>query len=269
MFFVLSRVLFVAMLAMPSTALADQAFKICYRTDAAPFSYLDGNGTPAGYTVDICNLVARDLNLRPEMVAVTSESRFDFLQEGRCDVLCGATTVTMVRRQSVEFSLITFLTSSALLYPRSLQDKQGSARIVTVGYLRGTTIEDHHSAGTLTGGDRENFKFVAYGSHGEAKAALRNGALDGYVADREILEHILLSIDGLAETHRISGSSITYEPYAIAVRMGDDERRIAIDRVLADLFRSHEINDILAEHVPTRRDDEFLSRLFTIQALPQ
>lgn len=259
----------IVLLCMPLAAMADPSLKICFRADAAPFSYRDDDGTPNGYTVELCNHVAVSLNLRPEMVEVTSENRFAALQDERCDMLCEATSVTIERRQSVEFSLITFLTGSAFLYPKSLQTEKSPKHTVVVGYLRGTTIENHRRAGTLTGGDKTEFKFEAFGSHKEAEAALLSGMLDGYVADREILERILQANKQLRVTHRVSHDSITYEPYAIAVRMGDDGRRNAIDRILAELFRSRKIEAVLAKHIPSRRRDELLEHLFAIQSLPK
>jgi hypothetical protein len=84
----------------------------------------------------------------------------------------------------------------------------------------------------------------------------------------EILEAILDENGSLKGTHRLSRESITYEPYGIAVRMGGDELRIALDRVLVEMFRSGSIQDLLAEHIPGRRLDPMLVRLFAIQSLP-
>ncbi len=63
--------------------------------------------------------------------------------------------------------------------------------------------------------------------------------------------------------------SLSYEPYAIAVRLGDDDLRIRIDDVLAELFRSGEIFELIATHVPNRLHDSRLKDLFLIQSLPE
>lgn len=252
------------------TAVGADTLKICYRDDAAPFSYISEAGEPAGYTVDLCLRVATSLNTEPGMIKVTSENRFEELIKGSCNLLCGASTVTMERRETVEFSLITFVTGSALLYPDGLLSKNKSGTGVRVGYLRGTTVEDQRRAGTLIGGDKANFEFVAYSSHEEAQAALDQGDLQSYIADREILDLILQRNPELAKTHRVTSKSITYEPYAIAVRLGDDDLRIAIDRVLADLFRKPEaMRELLLKYIPNRSDDPLLETLFEIQSIPE
>lgn len=258
------------MVLWPCIAGADETLGICYREDAAPFSYTSDAGEPTGYTVDLCQRVAASLNVKPDMIKVTSQNRFDELVKGSCDLLCEASTVTMARREIVEFSLITFVTGSALLYPEDLLSEKSTGADVRVGYLRGTTVEDQRRAGTLIGGDKAKFEFVAYSSHEDAQTALDRGELQSYIADREILDLILKSNPELARTHRVTRKSITYEPYAIAVRLGDDDLRLAIDRVLANLFRKPEaMKEILLKHIPNRSDDPLLEDLFEIQSIPE
>ena len=81
---------------------ADGVFKIGYRTDAQPYSYSTDAGLPAGYIVDICRAVAAAVqkqverpDLRIEYVAVTAENRFDAVHDGRVDVLCDPSTMTL------------------------------------------------------------------------------------------------------------------------------------------------------------------------------
>ncbi|MEE8154663.1 MAG: transporter substrate-binding domain-containing protein, partial [Phycisphaerales bacterium] len=79
--------------------------KIAYRVDAAPYSYKDAIGEPSGYTVDLCRAVTASLKgqlglqkISIEYVPVTAENRFEMIQQGRADMLCGATTATLSRR---------------------------------------------------------------------------------------------------------------------------------------------------------------------------
>ena len=69
-------------------------FKIGHREDAAPFSYKNALGDVAGYSVDLCRLVAVQLkkqlaldDMKVTYVPVTAENRFDAVQEGRIDIL--------------------------------------------------------------------------------------------------------------------------------------------------------------------------------------
>src|SRR4051812_49800529 len=66
-----------------------EALRLGVREDAAPYSYRDELGKPAGYSVELCGVVARDLKqelklpkLQVSFVPVTAESGFSALQGG-------------------------------------------------------------------------------------------------------------------------------------------------------------------------------------------
>ncbi|MFL4468511.1 transporter substrate-binding domain-containing protein [Tateyamaria armeniaca] len=254
-------------LFLPAVASADLG--LCYREDAAPFSYLSDAGEPTGYSVDLCMRVAEELNVaEPRMVKVTSKNRFDYLGK-ECAILCEATTMTLERRRDMEFSLIVFLTGTALLYPKELPEANyENTQTMTVGLLSDTTTHHRYLSGNLIGGRTWQFDFRTVDSHEIAAEGLRSGELQAYIADREILEFFLEENTQMKEDFQIGLRSLSYEPYALAVATGDDEIRNAIDTTLVHLFRSGEIRDILGEHVPNRRFDPLLMDLFRIQMLP-
>ena len=124
-------------------------FKIGYRTDAPPFSYNSAIGEPAGYIVDLCREVAaaakQELGLKDlkvEYVTVTAEDRFDAVKSGRIDLFCEATTVTLARRQLVDFSLMTFIDGASVMVrsdgPQSFKALAGHKIVLDAG----TTTED-------------------------------------------------------------------------------------------------------------------------------
>ncbi len=258
-----------ALALFPLSSAAEETPRICFREDAAPFSFLDDVGTPAGYSVDICRRVLSAMgNSDPSMVSVTTEDRFSQLQSGACDLLCEATTVTMQRRAKMEFSLITFLTGTVLLFPRDLLNAEEN-RAIRVGLLTETTTFNRWQSGELRGGDGLEFTFVVQRSHEEAEVALTSGDLEAYIADREIVDQMLHRNAALAQSHQISESPLSYEPYAIAMRMGDDPLRVQVDEVIASLFRTNEILGLLDLYLPGRRDDTLLIDLFRLQSLPK
>mgnify|MGYP003676226204 CR=1 FL=1 len=254
-----------------STCLAEDAPTICFREDAAPFSFIDAQDNPAGYSVGICRKVAETFGTStPDIRAVTVEDRFERLQSGDCDLLCEATTVTMQRRAEMEFSLITFLTGSVLLYPKDLLEVDKTAdRVVSVGVLSETTSFDKLMSGELKGGAGVDFAFEVQVSHDDAEMKLLDGTLNAYIADREIVERFLETNKGLAATHKISSRPLSYEPYAIAMRMGDDTLRVKVDEVIAEMYRTDEILELLDVYLPGRSDDRLLRDLFELQSLPE
>ncbi len=265
----LTQVVLAVCALLPLSAMAEGSPRICFREDAAPFSFLDDAGKPAGYSVDICRRVLSAMGDKdPTIVSVTIEDRFSQLQSGACDLLCEATTVTMQRRAEMEFSLITFLTGTVLLFPRDLLDAKED-QTVRVGLLTETTTFDRWQSGDLRGGNGLEFVFVVQRSHEEAEAALNSGDLEAYIADREIVDQMLHRNAALAQSHQISESPLSYEPYAIAMRMGDDPLRVQVDEVIAGLFRTNEILGLLDTYLPGRRGDTLLVDLFRLQSLPE
>src|SRR5215831_17992597 len=94
----------------------DKTIRIAYRQDAAPFSYKDNLGEPAGYMVDLCRAVAKKLtqqlglsSLSVAYVPVTAVNRFEAIRQHKADMLCEPTSATLSRRELVDFSVSTFV----------------------------------------------------------------------------------------------------------------------------------------------------------------
>ena len=73
---------------------------------------------PAGYIVDLCIEVAAALgpNVRPEYVLVPADNRFEAVRDGRVDILCDPSSITMERRELVDFSIPTFLDGASAAF---------------------------------------------------------------------------------------------------------------------------------------------------------
>ena len=173
------------------------SFKIGYREDAAPFAYKDALGEAAGYSVELCRTVAANVKetlglaqMTVEYVPVTTEDRFQAVQDGRIDLLCGATTVTLSRRELVDFSLFTFIDGAGVLLRRDgPQDFEGLAG-TKVGVRRATTTEAALSSALAQQG--LEVEVVPVESHEDGLAKLRAGEVQAYFADRGILVYLLL-----------------------------------------------------------------------------
>lgn len=264
----LARTAVVASLLFWQGPLHAREITLCYREDAAPFSSGPA-AEPRGYSVDLCRDAARLAGYDViGMYPVNIENRFTALKGEKCRLLCGATTVTMARRDEFEFSLMIFVTDTAILYPRG-RIGGASGRSLSLGYLKDTTTHENVDSGRFFGGDSVAIEFVPFASHDEALRRLESGEVDGYVADREILFAMLQGSPALGGTHEISRHGLSYEPYALVARHGDHEIIAEMDRALAKLFRNGRAKELVSVHVPSRIGDEFLETLFEIQSIPE
>jgi ABC-type amino acid transport substrate-binding protein len=247
--------------------------KLGYRQDSAPFSFADPDGLPAGYTVEICKAVVdavrkqlqRD-DISTQYVLVTAENRFSALQSGEIDLLCGATSITLERRRLADFSLLTFVTGSSVLYrkdgPSNFQDLVGQK----VGVRAGTTTEEGLKRALAEAGIEA--EVVAVESHEAGRQALEDGRLAAYFADRAILAMLGRGAQR-PENLMLSDRFFSYEPYALALQRGDSDFRLLVDSTLARLYRSQAIGRIYQASFGDAPMSDLLRAVFTLQALPE
>jgi ABC-type amino acid transport substrate-binding protein len=227
---------------------ANGTFKIGFREDAEPFSFKDGQGEPAGFSIELCRLIATQIRqtlgldeLTIEYVPVGTEDRFKAVKDGRIDILCSADTVTLSRRELVDFSLFTFLDGAAvLLRADSPEDLSGLAG-QKIG-VRGATTTEDALRNTLAKLDM-NAEVVPVSSHDEGLAKLEAGEIAAYFGDQAIL--IFLAKESAAPAKlKLSDQQFTFEPYALALARGDDDFRLLVDRTLAQTYRSGRIDEL-------------------------
>lgn len=246
--------------------------KLGYRTDAAPHSYRNAIGEPAGYSVDLCRAVTASLKkqleldaIRTEYVPVTAQDRFDAVREGRIDLLCGAATATLSRRELVDFSLPTFIDGAGVMFradgPGSFKELAGQK----VGVRAGTTTETAlRNTLKKLGIEAE---LVGIGDHADGLAQLEEGKLAAYFADRAILQYLVAGRK--VTTLRISPDYFSQEPYALALARGDDDFRLAVDRALSRIYRSGAIVPIFRNAFGNAEPSDVVQALYLISALPE
>jgi ABC-type amino acid transport substrate-binding protein len=246
-------------------------FRIGYRADAKPYSYRNENGQPAGYIVDLCMEVASAVrasiggNIQMEFVLVPADQRFESVRDGKVDVLCDPSSVTMPRRELVDFSLPTFLDGASVLYrtkkPVVRFEDLGGKKI---GVLGGTTTEQvlRESLGELS----LKAEIIPVRDHRAGIDLLSDDKIEAYFADRAIIAAILN--EGGRPGFQLSKQYFSYETYALALPRDDGAFRLLVDRTLARLYRSGRINAILAKTFGQAPPDDMLKAMILINSLP-
>jgi polar amino acid transport system substrate-binding protein/glutamate/aspartate transport system substrate-binding protein len=251
----------------------DKSIRIAYREDAPPFSYKDKIGEPTGFMVDLCRAVAKKLaeqrnfsDLKVVYVPVTAADRFEAITQQKADLLCEPTSVTLSRRELVDFSIPTFLDGASLMVradgPKNLRDLAGQK----IGVLAGTTTEEALRNTLKEAGIAGDV--VAAKTHGEGLAMLDDGKISAYFGDRSIL--LFLIKDSKApEKLRLADDYLSVEPYALALPRGDNDFRLAVDRALSHIYRSGEIVSIFQRSFGGKAEpSQILRTLYVISGLP-
>jgi glutamate/aspartate transport system substrate-binding protein len=280
------RLFLLVLLALPLAAAAQTLDKIRksgvislgYIENAAPFSWLDGNGDPQGYSVELCRTVADGIaaqlkrtGLKVRWVKLSIQDRIEAVRSGKVDLECSTTTWTLTRQRLVDFSLVTFVDGGSVLVKgeaaelRRLPDFDGKK----IAAISGTTTERALRA-ALT---RQAVKteIVAVKARDEGLALLREGQIDGFASDRtSLIGVVVMNAGGGSADYRLLDQDFSIEQYALMMKRGDHDFRLAVNRVLAHLYRSREIDKIYARWLgPLGPPSLLLSATYFIQALSE
>ena len=223
-------------------------FRIGYVPDAPPLSFLDGDGKVVGYSIDLCRHIASvvrdELGLEKIDIVYTPlesmEQRLSAIENGDVDIECGATTVTLSRRERVDFTLMTFITGSAVLSLKTnpignVDDVDGQK----IAVLSGTTTEDVMRRVIEVNEFDVDLQLIS--SHDEGMELLNDRKVAGYASDRAMLIGQVFRNANAKNQYAMTRSSLSFEPYAMMIPRGDTEFRLVADRALASLFRGARI----------------------------
>jgi polar amino acid transport system substrate-binding protein len=108
-------------------------------TTTAPYGMLDTEMKPAGFDIEVANLVGKALGVPVEFVTVTSPGRIPSLLTNRVDMVISIFSITAERALQIAFSIPYAGQSSVVLAPKSV-DIKGPEDLVglKVGVTRGT-----------------------------------------------------------------------------------------------------------------------------------
>jgi ABC-type amino acid transport substrate-binding protein len=247
--------------------------KLGYLGSAPPFSF-DRDGAPAGYTVDVCTHVAEDIGhqlgrpLRIEWVRLTQQDRLAAVRDGRVQVECGTTTWTLSRQEQVDFSLMTFIDGGSVLVRGDsellrLNDLAGKR----IGVVPGTTTEKNLRAALKQRAIPAVVTTVSTPDKGIEM--LNAGQIDGYASDRVVLMGLSLDAQG-ANTYRLLDEDFSVEPYALTLPRDQHDLRLAVNRALARLYRSGEIQAIFDRWLGALGAPSLLlTAMYYLQSVPE
>jgi len=224
------------------------------RKDARPHSYIDDNGNPAGYTVTVCEQAIANLRgqlglsqllIRHKVVDATD--RFQAVADGRIDLLCGAATITLARRELVDFTIPTFADGASVLTGKGASEDFAALNGQRIGVRAGTTTEEALRSSLKDYG--MTAEVVPVRDHAEGLAGVENGTLQAYFGDQSILYALKESSDRKDDLV-VAGNTLTLELHGLALPLGDTRFRLALDRALSQMYRDGQMAAIWTQSFP-------------------
>lgn len=247
--------------------------KIGYRQSQPPMSFVDKDGVPIGYSIDICKQIVTELKITigsdvaVKYVPVTAEERFKALSDNKIDLLCGATTKTLSRGELVDFTQLTFVTGASFMALKDTKIRNNFAG-KKIGVVKGTTTSV--ALKKLLEDAQIDAEVVLLKSLADGVKALEKGEIDALSADQIVLIGLAITTNN-PKVFSILPDLFTYEPFALAVRRNDADFRLVADRVISDLYRSKKILNIYDKWVGkfSRNRPSAFEALVELNAIPE
>lgn len=247
-----------------------------YIDGAVPFSFADGKGEPQGYSIELCRAVADGVaaqikrqDLKVSWVQLTIQDRIEAVRAGKVDLECSTTTWTLTRQGLVDFSLMTFVDGGSMLVKGDAElgriaDFEGKR----VAVISGTTTERALRASLER--QKLNTQVLMVKARDEGLALLRDGKVEGFASDRTSLIGVVVMSGSTRGMYKLLDQDFSIEQYALMMKRGDHDFRLAVNRVLARVYRSGEIQQIYARWLgPLGPPSVLLSATYFLQSLAE
>lgn len=226
------------------------AVTIGNREFSVPFSYLDENGKPIGYSVELCNRIADEVkktlhmpNLVVRYMTVAPAARIPLLTNGTIDLECSTTDRSLSRMGQVAFSIPTFVIGGRILTKiGSGVTDWGDLHGKVVGVAQGTSTEQLVNALVATPA-YAGTRVLTLKDHAQGLLALETGRVDAYATDDVVL-YGLRSTSRIKDKLTVTGQPLSVDTFAIVLRRDDPDFEIVVDRALSELYRSPAIETL-------------------------
>ncbi|MDP9109431.1 MAG: amino acid ABC transporter substrate-binding protein [Pseudomonadota bacterium] len=216
------------------------------RDASVPFSYLDENKKPIGYSIDLCNRIVdgirRELKLTQLNVvtmSVTPATRIATIVDGKADLECGSTTNNAERRKQVAFTIPHFVAAARMVVRsdsgiKNWSDLRDKVVVTTKGTTTVKLLNDRDKVRALALNLKEGK------DHNDSFAMVERGEAQAFPMDDVLLYGLRANAKDPA-VFAVVGDQLSAEPYAIMLRKDDPAFKSMVDKEMAKLINEGEL----------------------------
>lgn len=216
---------------------------IGHRDSSVPFSYLDNDQKPIGFSLELCDLVVAKIKaklgqpgLKVAYQAVNSSNRIPLVKNGTVDIECGSTANTITRQNEVSFSLIFYapqfkwivLKSSNL---KTTDDLKGKSVVVTQGTNTSQFVAKLNADKAL------GMKILQGKDHAESFLLVQTGRASAFMEDDILLAGLKASANA-PDDFVLLTDSFPSDPYGLVVSRDDPAFKQLVDETLRETMQS-------------------------------
>jgi len=248
---------------------------VAFAADSLPFSYVETNNQPAGYSIDLCKRVIAAIGravdvpeLKVNWVVDTVPNRVAMVATGKADLECANTTASQSRMRNVDFSNLIFVDGGGFLI-RADASVNGFSDLAgkSVAVTSGTTTERRLNA--MLKDRLINAKVVTVKDGVEGVAMLESGAVAAFASDK-------IKLIGLAaqakdpKVFALLAEDLSFEPYAFMLPRNDSAYRLVINSALTQIYLSGEIDPIFSKWLgKLGRPSGLLAAMYILNSIPE
>ncbi|MCH4811519.1 amino acid ABC transporter substrate-binding protein [Vreelandella neptunia] len=210
--------------------------------DTAPFSYEDSQGNVVGYSIDICQRLAKRLQRQLDLTSLdivyvprTPSNRIQVLNSGDIDIECNASTNNEERRRSAQFALSHYFVSVRYVALQSsgfttLEDLSGRSVSVARGTVNVSQINQANRERQL------NLSVVPVETLQAAFDLVAEGRVAAFAMD-DVLLSTMIAETANPDAYALSEEAISaIEPLGFMMRLGDDAFAAEVNKALAHIY---------------------------------
>ena len=254
---------------------AAKSITVAFSGDSLPFSYVEANNQPAGYSIDLCKRVIAGIgraigmpDLAVNWIVDTVPNRIAMVASGKADLECANTTASLTRMKDVDFSSLIFVDGGGFLVRadsniNAFGDLAGKSIAVTAGTTTETRLK------SMLKDRLVNAKIVLVKDGVEGTALLESGAVVAFASDK-------IKLIGLAaqakdpKTFALLAEDLSFEPYAFMVPRNDSAYRLEVNRALTQVYLSGDMDQIFSKWLgKLGRPSGLLAAMYLLYAIPE
>ncbi|MEO8344555.1 MAG: amino acid ABC transporter substrate-binding protein [Betaproteobacteria bacterium] len=254
---------------------AAKTINVAFAGDSLPFSWVNANNKPAGYSIDLCTRVIAQIgravgepDLKVNWMVGGAADRIQMVASGKADLECGNTTQTLTRLAIVDFSNLIFVDGGGFV----VKSESGINKLADMGgkkiaVLKGTTTQTRLTAELVR--RKLNATLVPIADGLEGVAMLEAGSVDAFAGDK-------IKLVGLAAQSKnpdklsLLGEDLSFEPYAFVLPRNDSAFRLEVNRALTQIYLSPEIDTIFEQWLGRLgRPSGLLAAMYLLNAIPE
>ncbi|MES2948860.1 MAG: amino acid ABC transporter substrate-binding protein [Pseudomonadota bacterium] len=218
---------------------------LAHRESSIPFSYLDADKRPIGYTMDLCAKVSDAIrkhltlkSLTPEYLKVTEFNQVAMIEQDKADLECGSTSNNAERREKVAFTIPHYITGTRFMV-------RADSTITDLKGFEGLTLVSTYKTPSLAAITRANkerllrISIMQANDHVQATEMIEKEQADGFAMDDVLLYGVISSRPDPTKL-KVVGKFLTLEPLSIVMSKNDPELKAIVDEEMKRLISSRE-----------------------------